>query len=240
MWMSLARCSKAYCSSQFDDMDDSLVVGIEGLARTELYQLLEVADASLRALVLRHGVLERARQTVELGQVAHDVGRVGEHPVDADLERLFEHRQPLALIGLGGGDGHIVVADRHRQDAKARGVGMRNQVAHGRHIDLERVDMKVGQAGVARQPFSQRLDAQRVVRRAGARQPPLAHQREWVLVVAPAHAQGGDGFIVVAAADLARLEQAGEQGVGGQAAGGSCHVVRLSEAPNGGNCHRGA
>jgi hypothetical protein len=41
-----------------------------------------------------------------------------------------------------------------------------------------------------------------------------------MLLIASTHAQGGDGFIMVAAADLAGVEEAGEQSVDGESAGG--------------------
>jgi len=41
-----------------------------------------------------------------------------------------------------------------------------------------------------------------------------------VLVVTAAHAQRGNGFIVVVAADLAGLQEAGEQGVDSESTGG--------------------
>ena len=76
--MSLARCSKAYCSSQSTDVNDVLIVGVELAALAELDELLEVGDLAVRALVLLRGALDRAREVVELDLIVADVERVGD------------------------------------------------------------------------------------------------------------------------------------------------------------------
>ena len=146
------------------DVDDVLVVGVELTAASELHQLLEVGDVADRALVLHGRALDRARQVVELDQVRLDVEGIGDDALDLEAQHLADLLLPFAHVRLAGGDGHLARGDRHRQDAVALGVGARHRLGHRRKVDLEWIDVVVGQLDLVRQPLREGLEVQQLPR----------------------------------------------------------------------------
>ena len=92
---------------------------------------------------------------------------IGQHAADLQPQDLRELVLPLAHERLAGGDHRLLERDLHGQDAEARGIGVGHHLGHRREIDLERIDVQVGQADLAGQPLGERLqvqDAARVAR----------------------------------------------------------------------------
>ncbi len=146
-------------------MDDVLVVRVEMAVLAELDQLLEVArerEVALRG-VLR--TLHRAREVVELGQVAPDVLRVGEDEPDLELE------DPLELLGeapyerLTRRDGERQPIDGDGQDAVAFRVRVGHRRRDGAEVDLQRIDVHVRYVELAGQPLDQPIERHLLVRR---------------------------------------------------------------------------
>ncbi len=142
------------------DVDDVLVVGVELAAAAELHQLLEVGNVVVAAAVIGLRAFHRTREIVEFDQVALDVERARDHAPDVEPQDLLELVFPFPHVRLAGRDHRFLRVDLDRQDAVARGVGVRHDAGHGREIDLERIDMHVRQFDVLGQPLRQRFQMQ--------------------------------------------------------------------------------
>jgi hypothetical protein len=97
--------------------------------------------------------------------------RVGEHALDGEAQHLRELALPARHQRLAGGDGDFLAAHLHRQDAAALRVLRAHHLGDGLQVDLERVDVVVGQLAAHRQPLREALQLRRLV---GAR---VAHAR---------------------------------------------------------------
>ena len=139
-----------------DDADDVLVVGVEFAAPAEVDQLLQIGDVAggpgLRARRLAH----RARQRVELHQVAADVERVDDDPFDALAQHLLQLRLPIREQRFGGRDHDLVGLHFDTKNVAVFGVVVGHDRCHRRHVDLERIDAVVGYAAALGQPARQR------------------------------------------------------------------------------------
>jgi hypothetical protein len=118
----------------------------------------------MRAVVFRRGALHRAAQVVELVEVANDVERVGDHPRDLPLEHRLQLLLPVELVGLGGGEHDPPGFNQHRQDVALVGVGVGDRGRDLRDVDLERVDTQVLQIVAPGEPLGQVVERQRLVR----------------------------------------------------------------------------
>ena len=148
-----------------DHVDDVLVVGVElAIALAQLHQLLEIAGAGT-AVAGAVGALDRARQVVELDLVAADVIRVGQHAAKLQPQHLAQLLLPLLDVRLAGGDDGVTRGHFHRQDLEARRVLVRHHRRHRGEIDLQRINVVVGHAGLAGQPFGEPLQRQQPLRR---------------------------------------------------------------------------
>ena len=139
------------------------VVGVQVLAVAHLQQLFKVADATvlaLGALYPQHG----ARQAVELHGVAGNVGGLGQHPADGLAQYRRQVVFPALFEGVAGGHHHFPVVDLQRQHTVALGKGEGHDRGHLGHVDLERVDVLVGQIAVPGQPLHQKVLAQTLAR----------------------------------------------------------------------------
>ncbi len=149
-----------------DDIDDVGVVGVRFLVTgAEVEQLFEVAQVA-RLLIDRGGAADRLGQAIELHAQALDIHRVGDHPLDRQLEYVGQVGFPAADVRLCAGDGDGVTIDRYREDLVALGKGVGHQGCHGRHVDFQRVDAHVGLAGLLGQPQGQVLQVQALARAA--------------------------------------------------------------------------
>ena len=149
------------------DMDDVLVVGVELAAAAQLDQLFEVGDVAERALVLLRGALDGASEVVELDDVALDVLRIRNDALDLEAQHLLQGVLPFAHVRLARCDGRLARVHAYGEDLEALGVGARHDLRHCREIDLERIDVQVGQAAFFREPLGQRLEIEELAR--GAR-----------------------------------------------------------------------
>lgn len=143
-----------------DNVDDVGVVGVRLLvAGAQVEQLFEIAQVA-RLLIDRGGAADRFGQAIELHAQALDVHRVGDHPLDRQLEHVGQVGFPTVDVGLCAGDGDGVTIDRHRKDLVALGKGIGHQGCHGRDVDFQRVDAHVGLVGLLGQPQGQVLQVQ--------------------------------------------------------------------------------
>ena len=134
-----------------------LIVGIEQTVFAQLDQLLEVAhEGHLAASRLRR-LLDRSREGKELAQVALDVRGIGEDELYLEVQDLLELFRPGAHERLARRYGQLAVADRDRQNAVALGIGIGHRASDRDQIDFQRIDVVVGNAELACQPFDQPL-----------------------------------------------------------------------------------
>ena len=151
-----------------NDMDDVLVVGIEGpVGLAQFDQLLETRQAA-RHLAARRSLLDRFGQVEELDQVAADVVRVGHHPANVLAQDVLQFGHPLANEGFGRGNHHLARRHLDRQDAEAGRVSTRHHFSDTGEVDFQGIDMQVVEPGTAGQPFSQVLEIEHANRRLGA------------------------------------------------------------------------
>ncbi len=160
MWMSLARCSNAYCHSQSTTRTTcASLASICLSAFSELDQLLEVGEPGNRRVLVR--ALDRFCEIVELDLVALDVERIRDDAPHLAPDDACELGLPFADVGLGGGDQRFGRIDGDRQDAKARGVGRGHHLGHRREVDLQRIDVQVFQSDTAREPLGKVLEREK-------------------------------------------------------------------------------
>src|SRR5581483_5949108 len=106
-WMSLARCSKAYCHSQ-----STMRTTCASLASSVLFSLPSSTSCSKFESPLAPVVL--------LPAPLIDVERIRDHALDVALDDAGELGFPFAHERLGRRNGRFLGADADRQDAKAR------------------------------------------------------------------------------------------------------------------------
>ena len=138
-----------------DDGDDGLGFGIELPAARQFDQLFEILQGAGHGAAAAHrlGALDRSRQGIKLRQIALDVLRVGEHPFDGPANGCAQVILPFGPVRLCGGDDHLVVTDRQRQDAGAAGIGKRHQRGDCPRIEAQRVDLLIAQATLGGEPL---------------------------------------------------------------------------------------
>src|SRR5437762_7781216 len=127
-----------------DDAHDMLIVGIKMSMLAQLDQLFEIAceiEVALRR-VLR--ALHRARQVVELAQIALDVLRIAEDELDVELENLLELLGEAPHERLAGGDRERHPIDRDRENAKTLRVRVAHRGRYRAKIDLRSEERRVG------------------------------------------------------------------------------------------------
>jgi len=148
-----------------DDVDDVLVVRVElAIGLAELDKLLEIRK--LRAIVAALvRPLDRLGEIVELDDVAIDVQRIREHPLDLELQDPGKLLLPLAQKGLGSRDDRLFRRDLDRQDPEALGIGARHDLGHRREIDLQGIDVVVRQSDLFSEPLREMLDMEQLVGR---------------------------------------------------------------------------
>ena len=146
-----------------DDAHDMLIVGIKMSMFAQLDQLFEIAceiEVALRR-VLR--ALHRARQVVELAQIALDVLRIAEDELDVELEDLLELLGEAPHERLAGGDRERHPIDRDRENAKTLRVRVAHRGRYRAKIDLQWIDMKIRDVKLAGEPFDQPLERHQLV-----------------------------------------------------------------------------
>ena len=134
-------------------LHNALVIGVEllvGLA--QLDQLLKIGAAVVAGLV---GRAHRLGQRVELGRVAVNLQRAGQHPAHGAARLAFHFGHPVGDKGFGRGHGELGRAHRHRQDAVPLGVHGAHGVGDLAHLHLERVDAQIVHATALGQPLRQ-------------------------------------------------------------------------------------
>ncbi|MNX75262.1 hypothetical protein D3C86_1067280 [compost metagenome] len=144
-----------------DHLHHALVIGVELLvALAQFDQLLEARAAGVAAGLLRGA--HRLGEREELGRVALDVRRVGHHAAHGALGLALDLGDPVDEERFGRGHHHLVRQHLHGQHLVALGVAGAHGVGHLAHVDLERIDAQVGQAGAAGEPLRERLEVERL------------------------------------------------------------------------------
>ena len=138
-------------------MHDVLIVGIELTVPTQLDQLLEVTDEGHLAARRLRRLLDRSRKREEFAYIALDVQGIGKDELDLEVQDLLELFRPSAHEGLAGCDGQFAAADRDGQNAVALGISVGHRARDRDQIDLQRIDVVIGNAELAGQPFDQPL-----------------------------------------------------------------------------------
>ena len=136
-----------------DDVDHVRVVGLD--LGAELDELLEIAQKIGGTGLGRP--LHLLRQLVELGRVAGDVDRIGDHALHGLLGDLFDLAHPVVQERLAGGHHDFGGLDRDRQNRIPGGIGAGHHVHHPREVDPQRIDVLVRQLDLFGQPLRQRL-----------------------------------------------------------------------------------
>ena len=180
MWMSDARCSNAYCHSQSTMWTTcwSLASRCPCLPSSTSCSKLPTAQLSL---VRRLRALHRAGEVEEFAQVTLDVGRVREDELDLELEDLGEFVGPRTDERLAGRHRQRTPVDGHRKDPVTLGVGIGHRRRHRAQVDLQRIDVQVRDAELARQPFHQPLQRHQLVGRLERLPLPVGDRLERVL-----------------------------------------------------------
>ena len=75
--------------------------------------------------------------------------RIGDDPLDLQPQDAREFGFPFAHVRLAGRDDGFGRGDADRQDLEALGVGVRHHLGDGGEVDLERIDVQVGQSDLA-------------------------------------------------------------------------------------------
>ncbi len=146
------------------DVDDVLIVGVELAAPSQLHQLLEVGDLADVLFALAGRAFDRLGEVEELDDVVLDIERVNEHALDIEVQELSELFLPFAHERLAGRNRRLTRGDDDRQDAVALRVRCRHQLGHRREVDLERINVHIGQVDLFRQPLRQDFESQRLLR----------------------------------------------------------------------------
>ena len=165
-----------------DDVDDVAVVRIERPLRAQLDQLLEVRrDRPILDLHLPRA-LDRLREVVELGEEPIDVERIGEDQLDVQMQDLLELVGPCANERLRRCHEQLVLVHGDRQDPIALGICVTDHLRDGREVDLQRIDVRVRDFELARQPLSQPLEMQDPMRRLSRAELEIGNQHQGMLV----------------------------------------------------------
>ena len=142
-------------------IDLSAVTATMSNAYAERFRILPVAVTGSK-LIVATGEPFVTSWAKELGPILK---------LDVHLEDRAELLRPRRHERLGGRDGELVAGHRDRQDPEALGVRVRHRRGDRAQVDLERVDVLVGDAELAGQPLDQPLERQRHV--GGARRAPM-------------------------------------------------------------------
>ena len=121
-WMSDARCSNAYCSSQSTMCTTwrSSAPSSPVLPSSTSCSKLRIARPSLTIALGILGALDRALHAPPLGEIAADVERIGDDALD--VRRRMWPRSAIQRVSNGSlvANTTCIGADRDRQDAIAR------------------------------------------------------------------------------------------------------------------------
>ena len=142
------------------DMNDVLIVGVELAAAAELDELLEVGNLAVRALVFLARALDRLGQIEKFDDVILNVERVRNDAFDFEPQDLLKLLFPVAHERFARRNRCFARSDAYRQDTVTLRVSCRHQLGDRGKIDLERVDVQVGQPDFSGQPLREHLEMQ--------------------------------------------------------------------------------
>jgi hypothetical protein len=151
------------------------------------------------------------------------------------LRLALDLGDPVGEKGLGRGHHHLVGQHLHRQHLVALGVGRAHGVGHLAHVDLERIDAQVREAGAAGEPLREHFEVERlVVALARHRHVGQAHQRRLPALGLAQRAMvrlasTGEMTPSVASHSIRRRSSSGPFVAGGQGCGGGAGTALMPE-----------
>ncbi|MNH13435.1 hypothetical protein D3C79_730070 [compost metagenome] len=153
-----------------DDGDDMGIISLMLLAVcAQLEQLFKIGRCR-RGDWLAAGAVDRAGEVEECLAELADLHRAGQHAFDRASQHLGQIGFPGPDIGLGTGHGNAKVIHSNRQNAVTPGKGRGHQASGCVEVELQRVDVQIGQSGLLGQPLAQGFQIQALAGLAWVRQ----------------------------------------------------------------------
>ncbi len=137
-------------------MHHAFVIGIQPAGLAQFDELLKVGNpGDLFLFRVCRGAADGMADAIELVQVAGDVHRVGNDPLDLQAGDMHQFIFPATDMGFGGGNNDLLLVDLDRQNFKTVRVGRGHNRSHRGDIDLERIDSQIRQFNLVCQPLGQ-------------------------------------------------------------------------------------